>query len=386
MMLMMMLLLLMVVVVVSVSLEIDLELVAVAYVERVQAAVGILELLGSVDGHGARLDVDVVELKAGRRLADELLQLALERAHRLLDADALHHLLLAELDLHRDLLANVEVDVGELVELAVLALELVVALGPSGLGVLHVVAYVLAFAVLALVAAYLAAVENGDRLVEVGDEQVALQLLVAAGVLAQQRYVLDAHVLELGKLAQLVECRPLAYVQSVDGQDLEMGEAGRVGRVERWPELVMSGRIGIGDGREIGQLVVAYDEVLEARERATQLAHVRPLVQRVLVEVERAHARHAQLVGEVDRVVGVRGQVQLLELGQAREQRFDDRQLDVAAVEDERVQCVRVRHVRVEVAHGVARQRIEAQIQEAQFSERVQELCHLCCCCCFLVS
>ena len=148
----------------------------------------------------------------------------------------------------------------------------------------------------------------------------------------------------------------------------------------------MSGRIGIGDGREIGQLVVAYDEVLEARERATQLAHVRPLVQRVLVEVERAHARHAQLVGEVDRVVGVRGQVQLLELRQAREQRLDDRQLDVAAVEDERVQCVRVRHVRVEVAHGVARQRIEAQIQEAQFAERVQELCHLCCCCCFLVS
>ena len=110
-------------------LEIDLEFVSVSHVKRMKYAIGQLELFGAKVGHElAGFGVDVKELELGCWLTYELFQLLFKVTHRLPHVHLVVHALITIVDLDLNPLADVKADVGQLVQLTVLALELVVSL------------------------------------------------------------------------------------------------------------------------------------------------------------------------------------------------------------------------------------------------------------------
>jgi len=119
----------------------------------------------------------------------------------------MQNLLIMELDLARDHFDPLHIDHGQLIELAVSALEKVVAL--RLLRIVKVVPDKLALAVLLVLARDPAAVDATDAVVHVAHDQKELLLLA---VVVEQRHILNAHMLQAGQLTELVDHAPLTYV------------------------------------------------------------------------------------------------------------------------------------------------------------------------------
>ena len=182
----------------------------------------------------------MIYLESIGRQTDVLLQVLFKITNRLPHIDLVVHILAIILDLNIHLLSNLEINIGQTVEFAMLRLELEI---PTGFLLhIHKVPQILSLAVLLVIGRDVTAVETMNGLVEMSDEN---KVLLLVGETLEQRYILDSHMPKSRELAEMIDRRPVVDLELVCYEHVQVTKHSRY--------------IALDIARQTVDVVLAYD-------------------------------------------------------------------------------------------------------------------------------